>query len=202
MANLKKLRLEVDEKYCTRPILHIATLPEHAKYEGVMARFLTQAQNLEYLFLDMPCMDTNGLSDQTLRTCRLPMLRLILLRGTCMLRDELITFVRGSPALEHLVIENCRLGNYLWKDLIALIKTLLKSLHMTPLFGGFADLYSSPTVYFYEDSRGDVEKYLLHDGPNPFSDEALSRCLDRPRENEFWNPPVTCKAMEYYERYF
>ena len=201
MANLSKLRLAVHEHRYVRNLSRT----------GIIAEVLSQAQNLECLFLEKHWYDDWMDADQgqsvfrlMLGGCRLPKLRVLVLKDTHLVGDELLSFLRDSPEMSHLVLEICKLRAYLWKTLVDRIKTetKLRTVHMNELSGGFGVTGLMKKWLTYVDYDGEVEKYLLSWGPNPFSIKSLIHYDHDYSCGVFETYPQPRKAQEYYDLYF
>ena len=209
-GNLKKLRLNLDDK-----------VPEEVKIEGgAFSMFLSKTKNLEFLSLDtrsqylhLDYINEHGdWFRHTLGSTRLPKLRVLVLEKIAMTGNELVSFLEGSPALRHLVIEDAFLKDNLWRLLIEDIKasTHLGAIHMNFLSGGFDAHFSWSSRTHYVDHHGDVGKFVFHGGPNPFSQDMIHEHI-----NETYGkypyallsdncPPRRPRnvAQEYNEKYF
>ena len=201
LANLSKLRLAVHEH----------RFVGNLSRTGIIAEVLSQAQNLECLFLEKHFYDDWMDADQgqsvfrlMLGGCDLPKLRVLVLEDTNLEGDELLSFLRNSPGMSHLVLETCKLKAYLWKTLIDRIKneTKLRTLHMNELSGGFEVAGLIKKWQTYVDYDGEVEKYLLSCGPNPFSFKTLIHYDHDYSCGVFETYPQPRKAQEYYDLYF
>ena len=194
MASLLKLRLDIDDVSKEKEPLHKRT----------MAKFLSQARNLEYLFLGTSESCDNGMFRFTLGCCQFPRLRILVLQNTGMDGADLEPFFKGAPKLKRLVLEGCITTGSLAEELLELIRavTTLKALHMNCVFQRLGSVWGQKESFHYWDYHGDVENYLLHDGPNPFSAQQLERYASDCRRKCFKNCPEPRKAEEYYSTYF
>lgn len=176
LANLTKLRLSLDTQ----------SEPSSLDTRTIVS-YLSEAQNLEYLSLRHVRYGRNprlraasvSLFHGTLSGCQFPKLRVTVLEGLDMEGGELLPFLRDNAALRHLVLGFLKLKGYLWKDLIEEIKatTKLESLQMDALYDGFTqeEFPLGDSHHAYVDYNSDVERYLLHDGPNPFSGATVAQ---------------------------
>ncbi|KAL8829957.1 MAG: hypothetical protein Q9191_001712 [Dirinaria sp. TL-2023a] len=195
LANLAKLRLTLDYRHIEQTRL---------ARPGAVARFLSQARNLECLYLenfshrsDIYPTEPNRLRD--LGVCQLPKLRVLILRQGEMSGDEILRSLKTLPRLKHLVLEYCALEGYLWKVLIEKIKMQhhLESLRLC-FIRGYALL-----EWPYVDYCGEVKRYLVGDGPNPFSKEELAKTvLKRSKFVELTGDSDPSFAEECYQRHF
>lgn len=194
LGSLTKLRLDLDEQFQGKP---------HLFSTGIVTRQLRHAQNLQCLFLDLrsPGYLETTFCD-TLEGCEFSKLRVLILCRYTLEGDELVTFLKHSPRLKHFVLQSCWLEGYFWKDLIEDIKvnTKLESIHLNALYEGFEAASGMEQTDWYVDSNDDVENYVLHDGPNPFSIGFLSKY-----PKDWWRQKGNTGpdwAQEYYGRYF
>lgn len=197
LGNLTKLRLTIDQWFDGRT---------RELSSGAIAKQLALACNLEYLYLELlrPAVERSTFTN-TLGGCHFPKLRVLIVRGTGMADDGLVTLFHHSPELKHFVLEFCYLDGYLWKDVLREIKdsTNLESLHMNGLRGGFEEAAGFGPFATYYDTDGYVDEFMFRDGPNPFSLEQL-----RLYDPEWWHKEqegallMSRKALEYYNMYF
>ena len=201
LANLSKLRLAVHEH----------RFVGNLSRTGIMAKVISQAQSLECLFLEKHWYEDWMDPDQgqsvfrlMLGDCRLPKLRVLVLHDTNLVGDELLSFLSHSPGMSHLVLETCKLKAYRWKTLIERIKTetKLRTLHMNELSGGFKVAGLMKKWQTYVDYDGEVEKYLLSCGPNPFAFKSLIHYDHDYSLGVFETYPQPRKTQEYYDLYF
>ena len=190
LANLVKLRLALQQfrKGQTNP-----TAPR------AIARFLSQAQNLECLYLEafsyrdeVHPFGRHILQD--LGVCRLPKLRVLILRHSEIFGDELLPLLETLPGLKHLVLESCDLKEYFWKDLLEKIKMQhhLETLHLCYIAN------TAVSSFRYVDYCDEVKRFLVGDGPNPFSVEHLAKFRHKITIDHL----DLSFANECYERYF
>lgn len=201
MSNLSRLRLEIDTWGNREP-----------SGTDLIASMLAYAGGLEHLFLQ----GFNGLHDKgnnptttsvyyMLRRCRFQRLRVFVLGHSIIDGDDLLPLIASSPVLKSLVIDKCFLVDDQWEHLIEGIKanTCLNDLVMDRLsgaeFGEFWGDGQRPPNYV--DCAGDVNNFILHEGPNPFSVESRKRYMDT------WWSDGKCqespmRVKEYYEAYF
>ena len=200
MANLTKLRFNMDQIYDGQMVVFSG---------GLVARQLVHAQNLEHLFLEMGYLNYGMFSRTTasefhvvLGGCHYPKLQTFVLINCNVHGDEALKFIRKSPWLKHLVLYVCRLKAYLWRHFLEDIKKYmqLEALHMNLLSGGFETLSNQP--HTYNDYDGDIEKFLFHDGPNPFTASSLRIYANNlvSLGNGFLRPPNR-SAEDYYNMY-
>ena len=194
MANLVKLRLDIDD----------VSKEKESLRQGTMAKFLSQARNLENLFLATTESCDKGMFRFTLGCCRFPRLRILVLKNTGIDGVDLEPFLKGAPRLKRLVLEGCITTGFLAEQLLEQIRaaTALEALHMNCVFRDLGDVWDQEASLHYWDYHGEVEKYLLHDGPNPFSVQQLERYVSDCRRKRIKNRPEPRKAEEYYDRYF
>ena len=194
MANLVKLRLDIDD----------ASKEKESLRKGVTAKFLSQARNLQHLFLGTSESCDNGMFRFTLGCCRFPRLRILVLQNTGMDGVDLEPFFKGAPKLKRLVLEGCITTVFVAEQLLELIRavTTLEALHMNCVFRDLGNPWDQEESFQYWDYNGDVEKYVLHDGPNPFSAQQLKRYISDSRKKSSKNRPQPRKAEEYYDTYF
>lgn len=195
---LRTLRLNID------PLEAPYLLDTH-----VVARFLSQAQNLECLYLQQIRWAHFGrysppiasLFHGTLSGCKFPKPQVLVLDSSEMAGEELVSFLKDAPGLRHLVLQLCRLKGYLWKDLLENIKatTKLNSLHMDLLTSGFNGDPCRITPGGYVDPKEDVNKYLHSIGPNPFSSTVSEQIQYSRLDKKFFNPS---RAEQCYAKYF
>ncbi|KAL8826429.1 MAG: hypothetical protein Q9191_003801 [Dirinaria sp. TL-2023a] len=91
---------------------------------------------------------------------------------------DLEPFLRSSPRLERLVLTNCIVTTFLAERLLKQIRafTKLKTLHISLANQGpEEDGWHDDASFHYWDYKGDVQKYPLHDGPNPLSREQMEQ---------------------------
>ena len=209
VANLVKLRVDLD--HLCSPASNIA----QSKY---VATFLSQAHNLECLFLQT----FSAISRSAERYARhyyipgarhrlscflnryqLPRLRVLILNKGELFRDELLTCLKNLPGLRHLIIEQCLLRGYLWQDLIEKIRMQyhLESLGLSHLMGGF--YMNPPWASPYMDYCDEVQRYLLDGEPNPFCREELDKEFEKKKKYKASGGPINPKIAERcYERHF
>lgn len=200
MANLIKLRLDVDE------------LPHHGdrsmQQNRILVRFLAQGKNLECLALNFRTSNGDTMFCRTLGGCQFPKLRILVLERAGMMGDELLPFIANSPRLKHLVLERCWLKGYRWTDLLVGIKAFgsLEALHFSHCYGGFGgpDWEDWGTWHYFVDLDKDVQNFLLRDGPNPFSLDKMAAYLAQYHNTRLRmrnaDPPKFAQA--YYHKYF
>lgn len=200
MANLTHLCLAINQRH-----------GENRYWTDLIPNFLSQAPNLEKLFLEMvsnrlfrpptpPSAFYLAFSGYTL-----PKLKVLVIKGVDMVGDELLLFLAASTGLKHLVIECSQLGSYLWGRLLERIKdeTNLDALHLNQLRCG--DVTGSIIAELrpdYIDYYGDIGTYLLFGGPNPLSAERLALFTNEEQAGRYDNLSVPQISKEYYEKYF
>ena len=194
LIGLAKLRLNINEQFAGQPDFFST---------GIIADLLSHAQNLKCLYLELHSPgSTPGTFRHTLGGCKFPKLQILVLKEYSLDVNELIEFFSYSPGLKHFIIESCWLIRYLWKDLIEDIKahTKLEAIHMNVLQQGFEAATGRRGLDCYVDENGDVENFVLHNGPNPFSVERLGSYTA-----EWWqdkNRVYPRMPKKYYDRYF
>lgn len=188
MATLTKLHLNIGEPEDPESLL-LET--------GISAHVLSKAWNLEDLSLDFSTSprrrhlvpNPSSLPPERLRytlsDCCFPKLRTLELKGSAMFRNELIPILKKFPKLKHLALVDFHLTDYLWMNLIEEIKLNgnLQSLHLGTIYGHFDDQQPANIFRSWWDSRGSIPKYLLDDGPNPFSNLTER---DRQKQRRLW----------------
>lgn len=196
MANLKKLRLAVEDKHSGQPYLP----------KDKMAKVLAQASNLEYLFLETCSENSKGIFRLTLGGCQFPHLRVLVLKDTGMDGADLLSFFKDAAKLKHLVLEDCMVELSLAEQFLATIKacTQLETLYLDCCF--WANRYFDCVHYpqcrclHYADHYydRDVERFVFGNGPNPFSMEAIHNGKHQPRAPS----SITRTAEKYYKMFF
>lgn len=201
ISNLTRLRLGID----------ISWMPKSPKTRMIPS-ILAHARELECLFLDGLTGYLNDPDDPDdpvvssfrymLHGCRFPKLRVFVLGNSAMHGDELLPFLTSSPLLKRLVIDDCCLSHQRWEHLIEGIKlnTRLDDLFMDVLWEAFFG--SEDWVYVhYADCAGDINDFIFHDRPNPFSGGKRKQYKDMWWSNRRFREP-SMRVKEYYEKYF
>ena len=219
ISNLTSLKLSVDDGVIAYGVLNNG----YHMHRGVMefstrmvAKHLACANKLEKLSLKIINCSIKKHANRSpsmfhylLHGCRFPKLRIFVLDGCAMESKDIMDFLDGSPELRHLVLASCWLQGSCflrganWAPLAEVIKAKmhLTSLSMEHLLGhspNFLD-YGTRSV----DRDDAVEKFLLHDGPNPFA------YTTEEEYEKLWRPvkdaavtEVTQKVDWYHETYF
>ena len=206
-SNLTSLRLSVDNRTFAYGSLKYERSLFRSEIDisaRMMAKHLACAKNLEKLSLmivncpiEKQASRSPTMFHYLLHGCRFPRLRIFVLDGCSMENKEATDFLDGSPELRHLVLASCWLQGschwrgYNWAPFAELIKakTHLATLSMENLVG-----HSTNGLDYgdrFVDPDGAVEKFLLHDGPNPFaydSDEEYQK---------IWRPVDDAAVSEF-----
>lgn len=192
LGNLTKLRLDITDVYT------------NTFRSGIVAKQLSYAHNLEHLFFEHPPLvrrDGTSIFCLGLGGCRFPKLRTFALASSDMKSDDLLSLILHSPKLQHLVLYRCTLSEYLWSQILETMKTdmHLQAIHMDDIWGGFEEHILLDDRY--DDFDGEAEKFLSHDGLNPFDIESLRiHAIKWPTYSG--RPPADRNVVEYYDRYF
>ena len=199
MSSLTRLRFGLDTYWIPNP-----------RRKRMMASMLAHARELEYLFLDGllgylhdPAKPTESSFHYMLHGCGFPKLRVFVLGNSAMDGDELLPLLNYWPLLKRLVIDDCLLRGHRWEYLIEGIKlnTRLDDLFMDALWEAEYGPQGDEKLLYYADCAGDINDFVFHDRPNPFSVE------DRKRYKDMWwsdrrYRESSMRVKEYYERYF
>ena len=185
------------QTYCTTNVLPILTslhlhLDFHTYYyneddesflEPVIAQTLSAAINLESLMIEL--MDT-GFDDEqedqgittfelVLEGCKMPRLRTFGLTDFSVPEDGMTDFLQHSQGIRHLSLDDVRLTSGSWEDMFKTIKDnlSLETFEFDNLQGGVAELTEAGFICEEYQPYPAIKEFLLGDGPNPFSVEAL-----------------------------
>lgn len=148
-----------------------------------IAKALSSAVNLESLFIE-GYFQINDFRYNSLTTmscclggCRFPKLRSLILRSMDSKEDELLEFLKASPNLKHLTLDEFTLADGSRQTMAERIRSVLRleSIMFGHLYVRLLDLENDKKIS-HEDWM--VEDFFLHNGKyNPFTKEAM----------EFWD---------------
>ena len=199
ISKLTKIRLDIDALFHDPDVFRM----------GVIAKQLFCAVNLQHLFLEV--LDgywqfpdpARSMFHSLLNNCRFPKLETLVLSSCQMEGDELLVFLGASPGLRDLVLYNCELRGYTWRDLIERIKVdtrldvlIMDLLHLGGI--GIEGQYPPHRLLCYCDCAGDVENYYFRDGPNPFDANTLEKYVKKWSPNKRWGNLIG-KGREYIQ---
>ena len=167
-----------------------------------VVRLLRAAINLKYLAIEAV---ENGSSDEAttsfqdiLGRAKFPKLKSLILAFFTSTETELLHLFKYSPRLEHVCIDGHEIKSGSWSRAASRVRATLslKSVEFNRLYGGFEEHRASAE---YRDYFGDVGKFFLADGPNPFSKSALKQSRD---EYDSGRAPInTSGGLGYIEHY-
>ena len=143
-------------------------------YDGTVAKMLAAAINLEQL--ELKCEGDENLSfEGTIGSCKFPKLKSLTLSQFHSTEDQLVDFLSFSPGLASLELFRYDLTQGLWEHMAHWIK------HSLQLQSVRIDIPSGEMPCGTEDDEltdfyvGNVDDYILRNGENPFTKEALER---------------------------
>ena len=200
LANLTKVRLEMGS---------IWNSELYDPQDGLLAPLLSHAQDFEHLFFELS-FDHSGLDPNSelstfrlsLGGCQFPKLKTLALVNIETKGDEMLQFMLDSPELKYVVLYRSRLAGYLWHDFLEAVKAemQLEALHMSTIWEGFRN--ADYQLKHYNHYHGEVSRFLLGNGPNPFGGESLHV----PKNGIFTSgaqvPHLDQKMGDYLDLYF
>ena len=146
------------------------------KTDRVIAKALSLAVNLESLFLesytqfyDLRYDESTGIF-MFLSGCRFPKLRSLILDPMNSTEDELLDFLKTSPCLKHLTLENFDLKIGSWEVVVERIRSVLRL--KSVMIHHFAGAMYHDRCFRTNDHRA-IEDFFLRNGKNPFTKEAM-----------------------------
>jgi len=172
---------------------------------------LSAATNLECLYLEIDAAWENNHHvtssiQAILGECCFPKLRSLILAFFQSTAGDLMRVLKQSPKLEHLAISGHCMTSGSWAGIVHdLRRTLpLKSVHLDQLYGGFPEPWADTE---FMDYFGEVDKFFLHGGKNPFTPEALEKfdadmTSGRERLNQRLEDSYIKRYYEYHSRNF
>lgn len=195
MANLMKLRLDIDEMS-----------QGDDQTMGVLVNFLKQANNLECLALRFRDAYRHGSSCLALSGFPFSKLRVLVLEGVGISGDELLSTVAKTPGLNHLVLEHCWLKGYRCYEFLNRIKAFgtLTELHIGRCYqdlDGSASSWHQDDWHYYRNFDKDLQNFLLHDGPNPLGVDKLVEYKAQEADSPTMTP-LPSFAQLYGQEYF
>lgn len=153
--------------------------------EKVVAEFLSAAINLTSLDIDLQdniitYEDEENFSrpitfEMILGGCKMPRLVTLGLINFLFTEASLTTFLQHSQGIQHMSIENARMISESWASMFQSIKgsLALKTVELGRLYGVTQEFPAGQCSSSIFERYPPIQKYLLGDGPSPFSGAGL-----------------------------